>query len=207
MTKDKDKKAITNWKKSSIALKNYSHYIKKKIEEQKFDLTLIDLLYISNFKGGNATINEEESIVNSKLKAYSNVLIKIDTSFGDKFLSILKEYEVLSLIKLVKEFVYLSKKEETCIDGFKASFLSALLHSYFPNLIPILDRRLLINLDLIKEEDLDSQKQVKKIEIHYSKLITAVQIKSEVTGNSIRELDAILFEIKLPDWASRKSKK
>ncbi len=204
---EKDAKAHTNWLKSSVALENYSNYIKKKIERQKFDLTLIDLLYISNFKGGNATINEEESIINSKLKAYSNVLIKIDASFDGKFLSKLKEDEVFSLIKLVEEFVFLSKKEETCIDGFKSSYLSALLHSYFPNLIPILDRRLLINLGLVNEEEkhLNNQKQVKKIEIHYPKLIKVIYEKSK--SKSIRELDAEFFKIKLPDWANRKSKK
>ena len=46
---DNDKRATTQWDKSSISYKNYQSYIANK--PQKFELTLIDLLYISNFKG------------------------------------------------------------------------------------------------------------------------------------------------------------
>ena len=196
-----DSKAEKSWKKSNVALDNYNSYIKKKIAiGQKFDLTLIDLLYISNFKGGNATINDEESIINCKLKAYSSLFIEIDKTFGNRNLSTLEEDEVESLIELVRQVVDLSKKEETGIDGFKSSYLSALLHSYFPNLIPILDRRLLINLGLVHEKkQLNNQKQVKHIEDYYSKLIKTIQEKSIELEKSVRELDEILFKQELPD--------
>ena len=42
-----DKAAETKWDKAAISLENYKEYYKKKTN--KFDLTLIDLLYISNF--------------------------------------------------------------------------------------------------------------------------------------------------------------
>ena len=204
-----DSKAEKSWKKSNVALDNYNSYIKKKIAiGQKFDLTLIDLLYISNFKGGNATINDDESIINCKLKAYSSLFIEIDKTFGNRNLSTLEENEVESLIELVRQVVDLSKKEETGIDGFKSSYLSALLHSYFPDLIPILDRRLLINLGLVdKEKQLNNQKQVKDIENYYSELIKVIHVKSKKSKNSVRELDAILFKQELPNWVNKKKVK
>ena len=204
-----DSKADKNWKKSNVALDNYNNYINGKIElEKKFDLTLIDLLYISNFKGGNATINEEENFINAKLKAYSNVFINIHETFGNKNLSTLKESEVHNLLRLIVEVIDLSKKRETGIDGFKSSYLSALLHSYFPNLIPILDRRLLINLGLVEKiEQLNNQKQVKHIEDYYPDLIKTVQKKSIELEKSVRELDEIYFKQELPNWVNRKIKK
>ena len=199
-----DSKAEKSWKKSNVALENYNNYIKKKIEiEKKFDLTLIDLLYISNFKGGNATINEKEGDINCKLKAYSSLFIEIDKTFGNRNLSTLEEDEVKSLIKLVMKVIDLSKNAETCIDGFKSSYLSALLHSYFPNLIPILDRRLLINLGLVcNEGQLNSQKQVKNIKFYYPELIKKLHEKSKNPKKSVRELDEIFFKQKLPNWVN-----
>jgi hypothetical protein len=44
-----NKKAKTQWLKSAISYDNYNKFIKNKLD--KFELTYIDLLYISNFKG------------------------------------------------------------------------------------------------------------------------------------------------------------
>lgn len=51
-------RTLTQWKKSEISLQNYQNYLSRK--KDKFHLSIIDLLYILNFKGGNATINEGE---------------------------------------------------------------------------------------------------------------------------------------------------
>ena len=146
-------RASTQWINSNISYKNYQSYIKSK-GERKFDLTMTDLLYVSNFKGGNASIHEEEEIVNDKLKAYSKKLIEIHKMFGERGLSNLIEIEYKELIDLLTDACNLTKQKETKIYGIGASYLSVLLNAYFPNLIPILDRRMLINLRLVSNDDL-----------------------------------------------------
>jgi len=69
--------------------------------------------------------------------------------------------------------------------------LTTLLHFYFPNLYPILDRRVLNGLKLITETDLDKQGQVKKLKDFYSKLI--LEFKQRTRTQTIRELDKELF--------------
>ena len=49
-------RTLTGWNKSEISLLNYQRYILKKAD--KFRLGLIDLLYVSNFKGEKITIND-----------------------------------------------------------------------------------------------------------------------------------------------------
>lgn len=146
--------AISKWNKSLIGYDNYQIYIKQKRE--RFDLKLIDLLYISNFKGGNSTINEKEISVNQKLISYSILLKAIEDAFNLKELSQLSNEEIMELILKVNIICNLTHKDtNTKIDGFSISYLSALLSSYFPNLLPILDRRVLINLNLVTKDDID----------------------------------------------------
>lgn len=149
MEVEKRNRALTNWQKSEASIKNYRNYIDRKTD--KFQLTLIDLLYVSNFKGGNATINEDEKVIETKLQAYGNILLLIDQEFYSQTLVQLSGSKLERLIELAGNFLGLGKNSETSIDGFKFSFLSALLHIYFPNLLPILDRRLLINLELVTD--------------------------------------------------------
>jgi len=114
---------------------------------------LIDLLYIKNFKGGNATINEDEQIINEKLRDYYlEELQEIDKAFNSKKLSELKDDEIKNLIEYVNSISDLTTNDETKIDGFGVSYLSALLSSYFPELIPIVDRRVLIKLKKMKSK-------------------------------------------------------
>ena len=77
-----DKRALTQWNKSEISYKNYSEFIEGK--SNKFELSIIDLFYIKNFKGGSATINEPESVVRDKLLSYSDILKQIDNKFNVK---------------------------------------------------------------------------------------------------------------------------
>lgn len=65
MTNDKRKGNEKRWYKLGISLNNYKNYISRKTTT---NLTLIDLLYISNFKGGNAAIHEEEYALNVRLQ-------------------------------------------------------------------------------------------------------------------------------------------
>ena len=192
-------RTLTGWNKSEISLLNYQRYILKKAD--KFRLGLIDLLYVSNFKGGNATINVEETLLNEKLMHYSEVFRQIEKRFCARELRDLSMAELEELTALVKSVLLLTGKAETAIDGFKSSYLSALIHSYFPLLIPILDRRLLVNLGIVNESNIIYGGQVRKIEGFYEALITKIYQLSNATGSSVRSLDKKYFIIKLPDWA------
>jgi hypothetical protein len=193
---DNDKRATTQWDKSSISYKNYQSYIANK--PQKFELTLIDLLYISNFKGGNATINEPEGILNKKLKLYSEILIKIDEDFVGSSLNELSEEGLDRLIVFVLEICELTDKTKpTNIDGFSVSYLSALLNTYFPKIIPILDRRVLINMGLVTNADITNQGQIKNIKEFYKPLIKSIHLESINTDENIREIDRRFFIIKI----------
>ncbi|MFK7799049.1 MAG: hypothetical protein AB8E82_16465 [Aureispira sp.] len=185
-----DKKALNRWKKSQISYLNYVIFISRK--KEKFKLTLIDLLYVSNFKGGYATINEPEVVIEQKLEHYGTLFQKINVKFQDKLLCDLEESELSELIAYAHRLLNLTDhKSETKIDGFSVSFLTTLLHFYFPNLFPILDRRVLNGLQLISNNDLNSQGQVKNLKDFYGSLISAFRLRSK--NKTIRELDKELF--------------
>lgn len=190
---------LSIWTKSEISLINYQNYLNRKAD--RFELTIVDLLYISNFKGGNATVNEKEIELNSKLKSYSAIFIQINNAFKNQKLAQLTDSEFDNLIERIKAILQLSHIKDTAIDGFKSSYLSALLHSYFPNLIPILDRRLLINLNLVKSTDLQKSKQIKKIEMFYPLLIITMRNLCKSKDQNIRQIDKEYFIKQLPLWA------
>ena len=188
--KEKDRRAEQQWKKSDISYTNYVNFISSKSD--KFKLTLIDLLYVSNFKGGYATINEPEEIITEKLVVYGQLFKEINERFYNKNLNNLDDNEITELITFSEKLIRLTDyKSEKKIDGFSVTFLTALLHFYFPNLYPILDRRVLNGLKLITETDLDKQGQVKKLKDFYSKLI--LEFKKRTRTQTIRELDKELF--------------
>jgi len=196
MTAQQDKKAFTQWTKSSISYKNYQDFIDKKSE--RFELSLIDLLYISNFKGGNSTINEPETTIDNKLTKYSKILVEIKDKFSGKDLEHLSDNEINELTILVTSICNLTHKTTlTKIDGFSVSYLSALLNSYFPKLVPILDRRVLINLSLVKLTDIDKYGQIKNIQRFYDPLMKKFAELSKKEQLSIREIDKYLFTTKL----------
>ena len=191
-----DKKAKTRWDKADISFQNYQKYLFEK--EDRFKLTLIDLLYISNFKGGNATINEPVEKIQTKLLPYSNVLSEIAKEFDGKSLEKLNKRELDLLLNLTKKACNLTEKgSRTKIDGFSISYLSALMCSFFPNLIPVLDRRVLINLQLASENDLYKNGQVKDIEQFYPDLIRKMHTECTRLEKNLRELDEALFSQKL----------
>jgi len=195
----KSNRALTHWNKSQISLENYQNYIARKPQQEKFKLTLIDLLYIRNFKGGNATVNEYEDDINGKLKEYSSVLQSIDKELYDT--ELVGFIEIDRIIELSTEFLKLGELSATAIDGFKSSFLSTLLHAYFPNSFPILDRRLLINMEIVDKKDADRQGQIKDISTFYPELIRRVHQICNLEKLSLRELDRRYFIKQLPDWS------
>lgn len=193
---DIDKRARTQWIKAAISFQNYQDYLGSK--KDRFILTLIDLLYISNFKGGNATINEPAEDIEHKLIQYSTILREISERFGNKNLSDLNDKERDELIDITASISNLTKEgSQTKIDGFSVSYLSALLSNYFPNLIPILDRRILINLQIVNNDHINKQGQVKQIERFYPELIKRLHNQCQNSEKSLRELDKEIFILKI----------
>lgn len=184
----------TLWDKANVSYKNYLHYIGRKTD--KFELSLIDLLFVGNFKGGNASIHEEEPKVDSNLKKYSKRLRDIYNKFGDRPLRDLSNEELESLKKKAKSFVCLTLHKDTSIYGFGSSYASALLHFHFPSLVPILDRRVLNGLGIAK---VLPKRQVKNIEDYYCTLIDHFygHLK-EHPSISLRDHDYENFKIPLP---------
>ena len=191
-----DKSAVSRWDKSNISYKNYKEYLSNKPE--RFVLSLIDLLFISNFKGGNASIHEDVFVVNEKLISYSEKLKNIDNRFGDRKLNEMTGKENDELIDLVMEICALTNnKASTKIDGFGPSYLSALLNAYFPDLIPILDRRVLINLKLVRKTNVRSG-QILKIEDFYAPLIKKfAELSKQNKNRSFRDIDRKYFSMRL----------
>lgn len=191
-----DKRAVTQWNKAAISYQNYQDYLASK--KDKFKLTLIDLLFVSNFKGGNATINEILKDIESKLIDYSSVLKKISKEFRDKQLGKLNDSERTKLKEQIAEMCELTKKDcKSKIDGFSVSYLSALMSSFFPNLIPILDRRILLNLELVKNEDVNKQGQIKNIQNFYPHLIDKMYSICSNSDRELREIDKEIFTRKI----------
>ena len=196
MTVTIDKKAQTQWGKSSISYENYQNYIN--LKQDRYKLSLIDLLYVSNFKGGNATINEPESVIENKLNSYSTGLKDIHNEFNKKTLAELTNMELENLVSKIMAICNLTRKDtNTRIDGFSVSYLSALLNVYSPTLIPILDRRVLINLHLVSNNDIDKQGQIKNIQQFYKPLIEKIAKISRDTNLTVREVDRQIFITKI----------
>ena len=102
------------------------------------------------------------------------------------------------LIVFVLEICELTDKTKSSnIDGFSVSYLSALLNTYFPKIIPILDRRVLINMGLVTNADITKQGQIKNIIKFYKPLIKAIHLESINTDENIREIDRRFFIIKI----------
>ena len=183
-----DKSAIKLWENANKSLENYQEYIKSK--QHRFILTYVDLLYISNFKGGNASIHEDENKVNDALKKYSKLLRDIDIGFYAKNLRELTIEETENLIELTLEFIDFTKKENIPIYGFKVSLASALLHAYFPDLIPIVDRRVLISKLGIEVKSMNQKLYIEAI----PRLINEFQKELKLNNrNTLRSLDKKYF--------------
>jgi hypothetical protein len=181
---------ITTWEMLDHALQYYLSYIAGK--NDKYALTVIDLIFISNFKGGNASITEPADTLTKKLEDYVKCLRKIGKKYKGKKLSSLTDDDLSNLVELGDEFLSLAKNQKTKIRGFGASYASALLSAHFGELFPVLDRRILNGAEI--KVEYDSQKQVKKIEQHYGTLIKRSYQELKAQSNmTLRELDKEWF--------------
>lgn len=183
-----NKRATTNWENANQSFILYQDYLTTKSD--RFALSATDLMYISNFKGGNASVSGTTSEIIQKLESYSIILKKIDHEFGNRSLSSLSPVEIESLIALcVESFAVLDANR---IKSFSYSYLSALLCAYFPALLPILDRWMVTNLGIPHKKN--SQGQIEALEHHYPEVIRRFHRRlSQERGLSVRELDKRLF--------------
>lgn len=152
------KQATTNWDSANRAFILYQDYLTSKAD--RFDLSASDLMYISNFKGGNASVSGTTSEILQKLESYSAILREIDRPFRDKNLGSLNPPELESLVTICLESF--STLNANRINGFSYSYWSAMLCAYFPALFPILDRWIVANLGIQHEKN--SQGQVKSLQ-------------------------------------------
>ncbi len=180
-------RADTNWENANRAFILYQDYLHGKPD--RFVLSVTDLMYISNFKGGNASVSGTTPEIERKLESYSAILRRIDEAFRDRSLRDLLPTEVESLIALcIESFTILDDQR---IKGFSHSYWSAMLCAFFPSLLPILDRWIVTNLGIPHEKD--SQGQVKNLQQHYPEVIRHFYKLTKSEGISIRELDKRLF--------------
>ncbi len=180
-------RADTNWENANRAFILYQDYLQNKTD--RFTLSATDLMYISNFKGGNASVSGTTTEITTKLESYSSILRRIYDAFGDRSLGALSPIEVESLIALCIESF--STLDANRVKGFSHSYWSALLCAYFPSLLPILDRWIVINLGIPHEKD--SQGQVINLQQHFPEVIRRFYKLTKSEGPSIRELDKQLF--------------
>ncbi len=101
-----DRRAEQQWDKSDISYTNYINFIFSKSD--KFKLTLIDLLYVSNFKGGYATINEPEETIKEKLVVYGQLFKEINEKFDNRNLNNLDNNEISELITFSEKLIKLT---------------------------------------------------------------------------------------------------
>ena len=195
--------AKSMWLDSRPVYDDYISYIESK--KERFHLTIIDLFYIKNFKGGSAVFSEGDKKVNARLLNYSELLKKIHTEkWRTGKLSDLENDELSELIKYGVEVLNLAKAEDSKIKGLGPSFSSTLLHFYFPQLFPILDRRVIINgFNITKKEQppfkVLKSNQIKDIENHYPSLIKLFHEKKQ----NVVDIDKELFSIEIVDFWSK----
>jgi hypothetical protein len=189
----------TTWEMLNVAMSHFQVHISSK--KDRCSLSIIDLLHVSNFKGGNASITEPVSSLPAKLKHYESGLKKIENAFATKSLVALDVKQRAELKKFCADFLALTNNPESEIRGFGPSYASALLAAHFPDLIPVLDRRALNGAGISVEQN--SQGQVKNIATHYSNLIEAFSRElNSNPGMTMRQLDKAWFSKPLTNSSS-----
>jgi hypothetical protein len=191
-----DKAAHQRWKRLDIAMGHFQDYLMCK--QDRFDLSIIDLIFVSNFKGGNASITEPKRFLTEKLAKYSQVLRTMHRTISGRKLTELSDVEFEDVKKMALNcFALTEKGSKYQISGFGPSYASALISAYFPDVVPVIDRRILNGAE-IGGVKLNLQGQVKNIASYFSPLFDrcrAVLLDSSV---SLRELDRQWFVRPLP---------
>lgn len=180
----------TTWEMLNVAMSHFQAHIASKSD--RCSLSIIDLLHVSNFKGGNASITEPVQTLPNKLKHYESALKEIQNSFDGKALATVSDDEASKLKQKCSNFLALTECQDSEIRGFGPSYASALLAAYFPNLVPVLDRRALNGAGINVERN--SQDQVNNIAKHYGELIDAFRHElKKHSDTTLRQLDKRWF--------------
>jgi hypothetical protein len=184
------RKPETTWDMLNEAMLHFQEHIRNKSD--RCSLSVVDLLHVSNFKGGNASITEPAKTLSGKLEHFESVLRKIEKAYRGKTLATLTDKESDQLIMYCTDFLDLTKNPKSEIRGFGPSYSSALLAAHFIDLIPVLDRRALNGAGISAVKD--SQGQVKNIARYYGDLIRAFrrELKSK-PAMTLRALDKQWF--------------
>ncbi len=204
-----NKRAEKQWTKARNSHAYLSQHIQNKAD--RFSLSFYELILVSNFKGGSATICEPLDSLNNKLTAYSQILVKIHEKFSNISLRDIDDNQPLNdLISLAMKFLKLTRCQKMKIDGFGPSYASTLLNAYFPELLPIIDKRALNGAKLKGakiEMKISSAGQVENIETHYGELIRYIHEHLRNNPNTtILSIDKQLFSIDLSSGFRRNRK-
>jgi hypothetical protein len=153
---------MPTWSNLNEAFSYVQKFLASKQPDRRFELSEIDLALVSNFKGGNASIVEPLNSLPRKLRFYSLQLKELNDFIGDRPPRLVLRCEIDQLGMLAKQFISLTKDGVTSISGFGPSYASALLATYFPETIPVLDRLVLSETGIEH-----SPTQAKEIEQYY----------------------------------------
>jgi hypothetical protein len=192
------------WDRAEHAYQHYFHYLASKPD--RYALSFTDLVYVKNFKGGSTVIAEPVATLTGKLQQYEQALREASKERPFSLaLSELDDEDYPKVRDKIVAFAALSQRPEARINGFGVSFSSALLHFYFPRLVPILDRRA-VNGANLKGIEVDAQDQVTNLLQLYPMLIDFFRLKlAENTKLTLRELDRDLFsqELRRPPFRNQ----
>lgn len=195
---------IDRWTGAANTLKNYETYIKTR-GVNIFDIGYIDLLFVSNYKGGNSTIGGSSEDVYKRLHPHRERLALIKREFANNSnnyslasLSADKKGNLKNLSNLMADAFNDCKAENSCIKGFGTAYCSALYHLHFPDLIPVIDRRVLINGGFERLTFIGTQ--VKDLHIHYDGLLERIHADLDIQGlyKSMRDWDKDFFTRRIP---------
>jgi hypothetical protein len=200
----KHTRAENTWARAEHAYQHYFKYISEKPD--RFALSFTDLVYVKNFKGGSAVIAEPLLTLDSKLKRYERALRKAGASPVFRLsLHDCDDKEYARARKRMIAFAKLPLFPVADINGFGVSFASTLFHFYFPNLVPILDRRAL-NGAAIEGIKVNGSDQVKNLLELYPLLIDYFRDRLRNEPNlTLRTLDRSLFvqELRRPPFKKK----
>lgn len=187
-----DNRAAANWNRAQHAYQHYQSYLSAK--QDRYALTFTDLVYVKNFKGGSAIIDEPLLRFRHKLGCYEKVLRACaeDISFG-LTLATIPNKEYARIRAAIVAFAALPEVDQSDISGFGSSFASALLHFFFPLVVPILDKRAL-NGSGVQGIQVDRYNNVTNLLGLYPALIDNCRCRLQENQElTLRDLDRTLF--------------
>lgn len=202
-----DNRAVTNWGRAQHAYEHYQIFIAAKPD--KYVLSFADLAFVKNFKGGSALIGEPVVTFGAKLRHYEHALraCAADPAFA-LTLSSIPNPDYSRVRSAILAFAALRETAVSDISGFGSSFASALLHFYFPLVVPILDKRAL-NGSSVAGLKVDHNNNVTNPLQLYPALID--NCRTRLIQNqqpTLRELDRDLFieQLRIPPFSKSKRK-